>query len=115
MLQKFSVGKNKLATDYEICSMLILMQKCYGFLQWIPPLQSIGVKSTAQSACNVTYVDLNAESQQICGHTLRVLIAMFFLGPVDASSYSLSLVNEAQYLLVNTASILHLNQQVPLR
>ncbi|XP_069814348.1 molybdenum cofactor sulfurase isoform X1 [Dendropsophus ebraccatus] len=36
-------------------------------------------------------------------------------GPVDTSSPSLSLVNEAQYLLVNTASVLNLSQQIPLR
>ncbi|XP_075684622.1 molybdenum cofactor sulfurase [Rhinoderma darwinii] len=36
-------------------------------------------------------------------------------GPVDVNSSSLSLVNEAQYLLVNTASISHLSQQIPLR
>ncbi|XP_040288286.1 molybdenum cofactor sulfurase isoform X2 [Bufo bufo] len=36
-------------------------------------------------------------------------------GPVDASSPSLSLVNEAQYLLINTASIFHLSQQIPFR
>ncbi|KAG9464179.1 hypothetical protein GDO78_020355, partial [Eleutherodactylus coqui] len=36
-------------------------------------------------------------------------------GLVDPNSASLSLVNEAQYLLVNTASIFHLSQQIPLR
>ncbi|XP_077125673.1 molybdenum cofactor sulfurase isoform X1 [Ranitomeya variabilis] len=36
-------------------------------------------------------------------------------GPVDASSPSLSLVNEAQYLLVNAASIFQLSQKISLR
>ncbi|XP_056376754.1 molybdenum cofactor sulfurase isoform X2 [Hyla sarda] len=36
-------------------------------------------------------------------------------GPENASSPSLSLVNEAQYLLVNTASVFYLSQQIPLR
>ncbi|CAN2389178.1 molybdenum cofactor, partial [Pristimantis euphronides] len=36
-------------------------------------------------------------------------------GLVNPSSPSLSLVNEAQYLLVNTASVFHLSQQMPLR
>ncbi|KAM4029387.1 molybdenum cofactor sulfurase isoform 2-T2 [Anomaloglossus baeobatrachus] len=36
-------------------------------------------------------------------------------GPVDASSPSLSLVNEAQYLLVNAASVSHLSQKIALR
>nr|DBA24681.1 TPA: hypothetical protein GDO54_012307 [Pyxicephalus adspersus] len=35
-------------------------------------------------------------------------------GMLDSSLPSLSLVNEAQYLLVNTASIFHLSQQIPL-
>ncbi|KAM3928944.1 molybdenum cofactor sulfurase [Leptodactylus fuscus] len=36
-------------------------------------------------------------------------------GPIDTSSPSLSLVNEDQYLLVNTASIFHLSQQMLLK
>lgn len=39
----------------------------------------------------------------------------FFLGLASATNISLSLVNEAQYLLINVASILQLKEHISAR